>query len=82
MRQLFKIVVLIVSFCVAAPAIAQVQTGSILVKTTDEQGAVTPGVAVTISSPVLVGGTASGVTDAGGIYRFPSLVLLAPTPSL
>src|SRR5207247_2969148 len=28
----------------------------------------------TISSPVLVSGTMTGVTDAGGVYRFPSLV--------
>jgi hypothetical protein len=59
---------------IAAPAMAQIQTGSILVKTTDQQGASTPGVAVTISSPVLIGGSMSGVTDAGGVYRFPSLV--------
>ena len=59
---------------VAAPAMAQVQTGSILVKASDEQGASMPGVAVTISSPVLPGRFASGVTDAGGLYRFPSLV--------
>ena len=32
-----------------------------------------PGVAVTITSPVLVAGTMTGVTDAGGVYRFPSL---------
>src|SRR5262245_61726130 len=59
---------------IAAPALAQVQTGSILVRANDEQGAVTPGVTVTISSPVLVSGTMTGVTDAGGVYRFPSLV--------
>src|SRR4030095_15828963 len=29
---------------------------------------------ITISSPVLVAGTMSAVTDAGGVYRFPSLV--------
>jgi carboxypeptidase family protein/TonB-dependent receptor-like protein len=55
-------------------AIAQVQTGSILVRATDEQGAATPGVTVTISSPVLVAGSMTGATDAGGVYRFPSLV--------
>ena len=33
-----------------------------------------PGVTVTISSPVLVAGTMTAVTDSGGIYRFPSLV--------
>ncbi|HEY7290784.1 MAG TPA: TonB-dependent receptor [Vicinamibacterales bacterium] len=59
---------------VAATAYAQVQTGSILVKTTDEQGAVTPGVTVTISSPVLVSGSMTAVTDVSGTYRFPSLV--------
>jgi len=57
----------------ALPAAAQVQTGSILVKATDDQGAVIPGVTVTISSPVLVTGSQTGVTDAGGVYRFVSL---------
>src|SRR6516164_7790617 len=32
------------------------------------------GVTVTISSGVLVGGSMTGVTDVGGIYRFPALV--------
>ncbi|HWK12339.1 MAG TPA: carboxypeptidase-like regulatory domain-containing protein, partial [Vicinamibacterales bacterium] len=54
-------------------ASAQVQTGSILVKSVDEQGAVVPGVTVTISSPVLVAGTQAGVTDSAGVYRFVSL---------
>jgi len=58
----------------AAPALAQVQTGSILVKAIDEQGAAVPGVTITISSPVLVSGTMTGLTDTSGIYRFPSLV--------
>src|SRR5206468_2387276 len=64
----------VVLFGLAAPALAQVQTGSILVRASDEQGAVTPGVSVTISSPVLVAGSMTGLTDAGGAYRFPSLV--------
>jgi hypothetical protein len=51
-----------------------VQTGSILVRVTDAQGGAVPGVAVTLSSPVLVSGTMSGVTDTGGVNRFPSLV--------
>src|ERR1041384_1357704 len=59
---------------VAAPVAAQVQTGSILIRATDPQGAVIPGATVTISSSVLVAGSMSGVTDAGGVYRFPSLV--------
>src|SRR5436190_20155565 len=67
-------VLTILFLAVAVPLLAQVQTGSILVRATDEQGAVTPGVTVTISSPALVAGSMTGVTDAGGAYRFPSLV--------
>ena len=33
-----------------------------------------PGVTITISSPVLVAGTMTAVTDSSGVYRFPSLV--------
>lgn len=56
----------------AAPALAQVQTGSILVKVVDEKGGLVPGVTVTIAGPVLV--TAMrGATDAGGAYRLPGL---------
>ena len=40
----------------ATPAAAQVQTGSLLVRVSDESGAAVPGVAITISSPVLVAG--------------------------
>jgi hypothetical protein len=57
----------------ASPTWAQIQTGSILIRITDEQGAAVPGVAVTITSSALVAGTATGVTDNGGAYRFPSL---------
>ncbi|MBI4478357.1 MAG: TonB-dependent receptor, partial [Acidobacteria bacterium] len=49
---------------------AQVQTGSILVRTVDEQGAVIPGATVTLNSAAL---QMNGVTDAGGVHRFPSL---------
>jgi hypothetical protein len=74
MKLLRRLAVVIAALSWTAPAMAQVQTGSILAKAIDEQGAATPGVAVTISSPVLASGTMSGVTDTGGIYRFPSLV--------
>ncbi|MBY0496791.1 MAG: TonB-dependent receptor [Cyanobacteria bacterium] len=55
------------------PVSAQVQTGSILVRVTDAQGGSVPGVSVTLTSPVLVSGTMTGVTDSGGVNRFPSL---------
>ena len=57
----------------ALPVAAQVQTGSILVRVSDQQGGAVPGVTVTLTSPVLVSGTMTGVTDAGGVNRFPSL---------
>jgi Carboxypeptidase regulatory-like domain/TonB-dependent Receptor Plug Domain len=57
----------------ALPAAAQVQTGSILVRVTDQQGGAVPGVTITLTSPVLVAGTMTGVTDSGGVNRFPSL---------
>ena len=43
-------------------------------KAVDDQGGVVPGVTVTITSPVLVAGSMTGVTDGGGVNRFPSLV--------
>jgi hypothetical protein len=57
---------------VAVPLSAQVQTGSILVRVTDGQGAAVPGATVTISSSALVAGSTTGITE-GGAYRFPSL---------
>jgi uncharacterized protein (DUF302 family) len=67
--------ILAVITIVALPAVttAQVQTGSILVRAVDEQGGAIPGVTVTITSSALVAGTATGIADAGGAYRFPSL---------
>ena len=56
----------------ARSASAQVQTGSIFVKASDQQGAPVPGATVTITSPVLVAAM-TGVTDASGAYRAPSL---------
>ncbi|MBI3490331.1 MAG: TonB-dependent receptor [Acidobacteria bacterium] len=74
MRRILRVFAVLAAIGVAMPAAAQVQTGSILVKATDQQNAVMPGVIITISSPVLVAGSMTGVTDAGGVYRFPSLV--------
>src|SRR5918911_139684 len=74
MTRMLRIVAMLIAVAVAVPAFAQVQTGSILVKAVDEQGAAMPGVTITISSPALVSGTMTGITDAGGVYRFPSLV--------
>ena len=74
MSRILRFLAVSIALTIAAPAAAQVQTGSILVRAVDEQGAVVPGVTVTITSPVLVAGSMTGVTDAGGVFRFPSLV--------
>jgi Carboxypeptidase regulatory-like domain/TonB-dependent Receptor Plug Domain len=58
----------------APVAWAQVQTGSILVKAVDQQGAVLPGATVTLTSPVMPG-ERTGVTDSNGVYRFVSLTI-------
>jgi|SoiMethySBSTD1v2_1073268.scaffolds.fasta_scaffold11922_4 hypothetical protein len=65
-------ILLVLSAAVTTPAWAQVQTGSIFVKATDEQGASVPGANVTLTSPILPQALV-GVTDSTGSYRFPSL---------
>jgi hypothetical protein len=55
-----------------ADASAQIQTGILVVRAVDEQGAVIPGVTVSVTSPVLPR-ELTGVTDAGGIYQLPGL---------
>jgi len=74
MKMILRFFVALIAVAFGATATAQVQTGSILVKALDQQGAVVPGVTITISSPVLVAGSMTGISDAGGVYRFPSLV--------
>jgi hypothetical protein len=67
-------ILLVLSAAVGTPAWAQVQTGSIFVKVTDEQGAAVPGVTLTVTSPVLPR-PLTAVTDSQGVHRFASLSL-------
>jgi Carboxypeptidase regulatory-like domain/TonB dependent receptor len=58
----------------AAPLLAQaVQTSTLTGTIKDGTGGVLPGVTVSVSSPVQVGGVQTSVTDSQGIYRFPAL---------
>jgi hypothetical protein len=58
----------------AVPVAAQSNTsGSVQGTVKDASGGVLPGAKVTVSSDVLVAGTAATVTDERGVYRFPSL---------
>ena len=68
--------VLLLALASAVPAAAQaVATGAITGRALDESVLVLPGVTVTITSPAMIGGERTTVTDAEGIYRF---TLLAP----
>ena len=69
MRNLFA---LFVCLLIAAPVAGQEQRGSIEGIARDSSGGVLPGVTVEARSPAMVGVT-TVVTDAAGVYRFPSL---------
>jgi hypothetical protein len=69
------LVFLLASGLAVGTAAAQTQTGTVEGKVTDPQGAVLPGVTVTLIGPR---GAQSAVTDADGMYR---LVGVQPWPS-
>jgi len=56
----------------ASSAFAQMTQGRLTGTVTDAQGAVMPGVTVTVTSPALIG-SQNTVTEANGRYLFPSL---------
>src|SRR5262245_9598366 len=72
LKSSLSISVVLLVLAIATQVQAQVQTGSVLVKATDEQGALMPGVTVTLTGPQLAAPMV-GTTDASGIYRFLSL---------
>jgi hypothetical protein len=71
MQKVFRTAAaLLLAATVAMPALAQTLTGSITGTIKDEQGAVLPGVTVTLTGKQ---GTHTQVTDSTGVYRFPAL---------
>jgi hypothetical protein len=70
LKQFF---ILVVCLLAASLAMGQTQTGTITGVVSDEQGAVMPGVTVSISSPALIGGTRTAVTSQTGAYQFAQL---------
>jgi hypothetical protein len=71
-KRTFRALVAGFALLSAASAIAQIQTGSIVVRAADDQGAVVPGATVAITSPVLPR-ELTGVTDASGTFQMPGL---------
>ena len=70
-RVVIAVMVLIGSF-LAPAANAQIGQGRLAGTVTDAQGAVMPGVTVTVTSPALIG-VQTTVTEANGKFLFPSL---------
>jgi hypothetical protein len=68
-----------IAICVVAlmttGALAQQTTGNLTVRATDSTGALIPGVEITVSSPAMIGGTRTAITDEQGNYRFTELVV-------
>ena len=54
----------------ASAAVAQSTTGTITGRAVDSSGGILPGVAVSITSPQMIGGAREAVTDSLGTYRF------------
>ncbi len=75
MRRTMGLVCAII-FCTAVQAWSQAAGtatgGAIWGKLTDQTGGILPGVTVTVAGPALMG-TQEAVTNAEGVYRFPSL---------
>ncbi len=71
-RYVAGVLTIVAAVLTAAPARAQIQSGSLLIKAMDEQGAVMPGATITVTSPALPREMV-GVTDAGGVYQVPGL---------
>src|SRR5262245_57383740 len=72
-HRLTAVLVAIVLSFVSAPALAQ-GVGAVAGTVVDESRAVLPGATVTLSSPGVIGGNQSTVSDAQGAYEFTRLV--------
>src|SRR5262245_58958782 len=66
---------LTITIAFASPAFSQVSTGTLTGRATDSSGALIPGVEVTITSPAMIGGARSAITDEQGTYRFTLLAI-------
>ena len=75
MRKVVSVAVWSLVVAAGAPVWAQTTTGRLMGTTVDQRGAVLPGVAVTISSPALIGGAQVKLTDDRGEFSF---LLLGP----
>jgi hypothetical protein len=73
MHRKWLFILAALTLAAAGTVLAQTQTGTITGVATDEQGAVMPGVTVSIQSPALIGGTRTTTTNPTGSYQFSQL---------
>ena len=70
-KQFVRLLIgLMLSLLTAIPMFSQSSTGAITGRAQDSSGAVIPGVTVTITSPAMIGGSRTGVSDEAGVYQF------------
>lgn len=70
-RRVRVLTILWLALIFASPVYSQNQsTGAITGRATDASGALIPGVEVTITSPAMIGGARTSVTDEQGSFRF------------
>lgn len=74
-RNVYGLVLFALLIGLESPADGQALTSTITGRAADASGGLLPGVTVTISSPAMIGGERSTVTDAQGAYQ---LTLLPP----
>ena len=70
-----RVLALLLLLCTTLPvsALAQTETGTITGTVTDQSNAVLPGVAVTLTSRALIGGSRTTTTTGTGAYKFIAL---------
>ncbi len=73
MPRIVKLTFIVLGIAVLVPASASAQDASIAGAVTDSTGGVLPGVTVVASSPALIEGSRTVVTDGAGAYRVVSL---------
>jgi len=71
--NLLSVAIAVVALAMPALALGQGATSTVTGRATDSSEGALPGVTVSISSPNLIGGARSSVTDEHGIYRFTQL---------
>jgi hypothetical protein len=72
-RSVLGLAIAVMALALPASVFAQAATSNITGRAVDASGGALPGVTVSITSPNLIGGARTAVTDNEGVYRFTQL---------